>query len=1143
MGLPTIGELKDRVRKTLNTPLSPRMARVNNYLEDSYQKVTRPINSFLSGINTHPLSSRVENPALKIAAGIVETPYTALTSVPKTYGQTLNEINSGQIFTPQGVQRTAGRVATSALDTMSGGLLKRGINAIGTAQNAVSSASPQALKTLITTGAKSGLKTGVGYGSGYGFGSAMEQNGRRNDVISEMLKQGAIGGLLGGALGGGIPAIAGGIKALKSSPELRQNALSQIGDSMPPIGMSIKNVSNEPKIDDFPMLSGRTPIAGVNDTRPSALKSAKKKTKVPIGEQELNVNNLNLSQEQKMEVAAITGGKKKGRMTNKSVSELSDSVGTNMSAPGIDYTRQIAAEQLNTRRKVVSLEKDFDQMRLNGASFEDQLKRIQEIDSVGTAAQAQGTHEARVLAARAIMADESKTPMQRVFGMMREAGVPSEKYTKAAVGVDFKDANAVAKFYRSMVPAKASEWLDALRYSSMLSSPITHAVNISSNFAGTGFVRPIVKTLTGGVDFIRAAMTGTKQTQFAGEGLAHAKGYWSNVGNGWGKFVDTMSGKQSIDNIDYSQMPLAPGSKTAATLNFPMKLLEGMDQFFMAMTEGGETSALKYRQGKGVKVRNLAEQATLEAQKSVFRQKLGGEGNGALNDLIDYFPIKVLEARNSPKPLVRFLGKWTFPFIGTPTNILKQGAEFTPGLGALNLIGGANKSEILAKQAFGAATFLGAASLFASGKTTGAEPTNQKQKNEFRAAGMQPYSVKIGDTWYSYSKLHPAIAFPLALVAMVHDAQENKKIDDDGVSMLVKTVAKYGGFFADQSYMKSMGGFLDSVKGGESAIQSQISNYWLQVVPFRALGGWIARMIDDVQRKVDPSATFLEKQGQLLMMNLPLLSQNVPARLDGQGNPIPAQHPFINSISPMRISTENPQMKDFYDTHQSVLKQGRQEQQIKEILNRGGKLPEGISQEQTTSGNGEIVPMNGEFYAKIGKRGFVKFNSEEEAQQAINRDKFESSGKPVEVIDGMVYRRGKNGKSLPPVLLTDYEERVYTAQLTQAKDTNDFHSWVLTARDRYRNLNEQLNDPTLDDLDKLEIQNKINGLVKQAALYSRYGGFKKPKSYKGKAIKFKTSFKSGSSKSLGATKPIKPAPFKPLNFSAPNVDVKPYKLK
>src|SRR3990167_1073085 len=184
-----------------------------------------------------------------------------------------------------------------------------------------------------------------------------------------------------------------------------------------------------------------------------------------------------------------------------------------------------------------------------------------------------------------------------------------------------------------------------------------------------------------------------------------------------------------------------------------------MDQFFTTLTECGAKQALEYRAAKGVKVG--ANQAAEEAQKRLFRGELNQLNEGGLLKGIDELTGKLFQLRSSDNFLVRNISKYTFPFVKTPMNIIKQGIEYSPA-GLATIPGAANKTEQLAKVLIGSSVIAASATLLDSDLLTFGEPTSVKQKSAFRAAGRQAYSVKIGDKWYSYSKLHPAVSFNLA---------------------------------------------------------------------------------------------------------------------------------------------------------------------------------------------------------------------------------------------------------------------------------------------------------------------------------------------------------------------------------------------
>ena len=203
------------------------------------------------------------------------------------------------------------------------------------------------------------------------------------------------------------------------------------------------------------------------------------------------------------------------------------------------------------------------------------------------------------------------------------------------------------------------------------------------------------------------------------------------------------------------------------------------------------------------------------------------------------------------------------------------------------------------------------------------------------------------------------------------------------------------------------------------------------------------------------------------------------------------------------------------------------------MLNRGETPPqEMIDQAGASTTDGQITPINGQFYAKIGKKGYVGFDTEAEAKIAINQDVFDRSGKAMEVIDGMVYRRAKNGNPTPPIPETDYKERLYSAMQTEAYGNKDFASWMKVAQVRYQNLIAQMDDPTLDDLERLTIENKISTLLSQAARYKSYGGFTKPKARK----KAKLSFKNPLSNRKASIPTFKGPTLRPIRMTIPKTN-------
>lgn len=638
--------------------------------------------------------------------------------------------------------------------------------------------------------------------------------------------------------------------------------------------------------------------------------------KVEVPPQNLNVNRLNdLSPQQKTEVLQLDAKGVREVLSNDEIIRIAQKAGFDTKTYSTDQTAEMIAKQLNTRRQVVELENMRTKMIQSGASEEELQKITSQVAQSARASRMQGTQLGRELQARKIMADEINTPMQKVFQLLDLAGINPDVYEKAAAKVDFYNPQEAMKFYRQFAPGKKREWLDLVRYNSMLSSPNTWINNFFSNSVNTGIITPIEKTLTGTIDFIASPFRGGKRNAFAMEGPVYAKGYVTSLGRATHKFADVLRNKSLSTNLDVRQIPLALEGRGAArykALSLPTRILEGTDQFFQALTQGGETAALKYREGKGVNVGDIQSQVEANAAYRLFRSKLKDEKQGAVLNAIDEFTSKIEGIRNSKSLLASTVAKFTLPFVRTPMNIFKQGFEYSPA-GITTLIGAQNKTEQLSKVILGSAGIAGTLALLESGRLTWAEPTDQKKKNAFRAAGLQPYSIKIGNKWVSFQKLPPALSFPLAFTSAVHDAYKNKLITDSQLDVVMNAVAKYGNFYADQSYVKQIGDAVASVKGDTEGFARVIGNYAQQLVPYRAALGWLARLTDPYQRKIDTDANILDQQVQQLMTQIPFMSMNVPARQDEFGQPIPNQNKEINALSPLRVTNEKLEEKQYYD--------------------------------------------------------------------------------------------------------------------------------------------------------------------------------------------------------------------------------------
>jgi len=158
----------------------------------------------------------------------------------------------------------------------------------------------------------------------------------------------------------------------------------------------------------------------------------------------------------------------------------------------------------------------------------------------------------------------------------------------------------------------------------------------------------------------------------------------------------------------------------------------------------------------------LMQYAAEEAQYLTFTKELQDKTLG-----------KVLQEATNKLPYLRLV----IPFVRTPTNILKFAFERTPFVIALKeerqkLLTEFNSPDpILRARARGkvvtAGVTMGALVDVAFNNRefiTGGGPSNEREKEALMATGWRPYSIKIGDTYFSYQRLDP-LATPLGVVA------------------------------------------------------------------------------------------------------------------------------------------------------------------------------------------------------------------------------------------------------------------------------------------------------------------------------------------------------------------------------------------
>ena len=389
---------------------------------------------------------------------------------------------------------------------------------------------------------------------------------------------------------------------------------------------------------------------------------------------------------------------------------------------------------------------------------------------------------------------------------------------------------AVSKFIMAARGATTSDMLVEAWINGLLSGPQTHVTNVMSNTLVSLWSVPETY-VAGGVGKIRRlAGASPGDTVFAREGNARLFGIWQGFREGLvaaGQAFKTESPTGGISKLEQRKFQSIP-SKTfregqpkktfsiggkeipipltgettwgGKQVRLPGRLLMASDEIFKAIAYRQEINAHAYRiaASEGLKgdkfarrvaqlnqspTEDMMDAARKNADYQTFTKELGEFGK-AVQKLSNIHPAT----------------KVVVPFMRTPANIFKYTGERTPisPLVSKNVRaalsgaeGGVSQDQQIARIVLGTAVGATAVTLAAQGLITGGGPRDPRMRAVLYANGWQPYSIKIGDMYYSYGRLEP-LGTLLGIAADMHDvgAYATEQELNDTAAMIAGAVAK-----------------------------------------------------------------------------------------------------------------------------------------------------------------------------------------------------------------------------------------------------------------------------------------------------------------------------------------------------------------
>ncbi len=464
-----------------------------------------------------------------------------------------------------------------------------------------------------------------------------------------------------------------------------------------------------------------------------------------------------------------------------------------------------------------------------------------------------------------------------------------------------------------------------LYINALLSNPPTHVVNIVSN-ALTAVAQVPEHAFAAGLGAARKAAMGERASDriLASEVGARAFGLLQGTREGlqlFAKALRTGEADDFVSKIEGDQFKAISGIK-GEIARVPTRLLTAEDQLFKGIARRMELNAQAVRiaakeglkgDARTARIAELVANPTDEmVARSLdyglyltFQRQLGEVGQGISRITSNSLPAKVV-----------------VPFVRTPINLLKFATERSPAAPLLSewrkdfRAGGERRDLAVARMVLGTGIAYSFYELAQQGKITGAAPPDPAKARLMYADGWQPYSIKVGDRYISYSRLDP-FSTTLGVAADMATLPENMS-ERQRENMGVMLTASIMNNLASKTWLSGVSsltaGLADPQRNAENWLERTASAFATPAV----MGG--------VARQLDPVVRQREGVGEAIQSRIPGMSQELlPARnVFGEVRETDSLGPDFISPFWQSVGKDDPVVAEMLRIQKSVSAPGKQ---------------------------------------------------------------------------------------------------------------------------------------------------------------------------------------------------------------------------
>lgn len=550
--------------------------------------------------------------------------------------------------------------------------------------------------------------------------------------------------------------------------------------------------------------------------------------------------------------------------------------------------RQILAkssnELVNAARKVRSMEvpgddalADFRQKWMRHVAIQEQV--------AGATAEA-----GRALAQFRMTADSRAVPGEVLASLVRGGGGRDNLKNVADVLLETAEV-APDKFNVISNKLKNPKWhnkASELFVNYLLSWPQTHAVNIVSNTL-TSIAQLPEHVAAAAIGGGRQLASRQPVDRVVGSEIgARAFGLLQGAKEGARMFTQALKTGEASDfmaKVEGEDMKAIPGI-VGEVVRIPTRLLTAEDEFFKGIARRMELNGMAVR---------IAHREGLKGEAATRRiaELSANPTDEMLSRALDYgryltfqrplgsFASKVSAMTNDPSGW-GLSAKFNLPFVRTPVNLLKFAAERSPAAPLLKewradvRAGGARRDLAIARSLIGTGFGMAIYEAAQSGLITGSVPSDPKKARLMLADGWQPYSMKVGDAYYSYKRLDP-FSTTLGVAADMATLPEgmSERQREDKATLLVASIM---GNLASKTWLSGISSLTEALREpdrhADSFLQQLVGSF---LVP---------NLVAGTARTMDPTRRDVDSYGDALKSRIPGMRDDLLPMRDVWGRPI-----------------------------------------------------------------------------------------------------------------------------------------------------------------------------------------------------------------------------------------------------------------